>query len=196
MGYHTSAALLMSACDPRTVSLMAEILGADIELFMDGQVPYKEPHGGYVKHLHQDATYFEHAGPGPVAVLLYGVPTDERNGALRVVPGSHRNGTIRHVDTDSHMGLMWDWERALPVPGEPGDAIIFHIHCVHGSGPNSAGKPRPTFINRYRRVDDYIIAGGITSQQRIQSERAGARMSKEPADRGLVVHGRRRAALR
>ena len=97
MGYHSSAALLRLALDPPTLDVVEAVLGPDVELFLHGQVPYKEPHGGYLKHLHQDAAYFDHQGEGPLAVLVYGVDTDLTNGALHVIPGSHRQGTLRHI---------------------------------------------------------------------------------------------------
>ncbi len=144
MGYHSSAEMLRCAMDSRTLDLVEAVLGPDIELFGDGQVPYKEPRGGYLKHLHQDAAYFDHQGEGPMAVLIYGVDTDLHNGALHVVPGSHRQGTLRHQDTDSHQGLDWRWEDAVPLPGKAGDAIFFHVRTVHGSQENHSASPRPS----------------------------------------------------
>ena len=71
---------------------------------------------------------FEHRFEGPVGALSYVVDTDLVNGALHVVPGSHRMGTLRHVDTFSHLGLdpeEWPWERSVPICGQAGDTILF-----------------------------------------------------------------------
>src|SRR5437763_143966 len=119
IGYATSAAFLRSAFHAPALDVVEAILGPDVELFLNGQCLYKEPVGGHPKHLHQDAAYFEHRYEGPVAILSYAVDTDLENGALHIVPGSHRFGTLPHVDTFSHLGLAeeeWPWERALPVP--------------------------------------------------------------------------------
>ena len=191
VSYLTSAALFRSALDERTLDLAEAILGPDVELFGNGQCLYKEPVGGHPKHLHQDSAYFEHRYEGPVAILSYGVDTDLVNGALYVVPGSHRMGQLRHVDTFSHLGLdadEWPWERALPVVGRAGDSIFFHVKTIHGSQENHSEKPRPVFIHRYRRADDYIVVRGTTTANRAEAEKRAAEARKEN-QRGLMVRG-------
>jgi phytanoyl-CoA hydroxylase len=159
---------------------------------MNGQCLYKEPVGGHPKHLHQDSAYFEHRFEGPVGVLNYAVDTDLVNGALHVVPGSHRLGQLRHVDTFSHLGLdpqEWTWEQALPICGQAGDAILFHVRCIHGSKENHSTGPRPVFIHRYRRPDDYVIVNATTTDGRAVAEKHAAAARKENAQRGLMVRG-------
>lgn len=193
-GYRTSAAFFQSAFDPTLLDLVEAILGPDIELFMDGQCLYKEPVGGHPKHLHQDSAYFEHRFEGPCAVLSYLVDTDLTNGALYVAPGSHRLGQLPHIDTFSHLGLderEWPWERALPVCGQAGDAIFFHVRTVHGSQENHSTGPRPVFIHRYRRADDYVVIGGTNTANRAEAEQRAAQARKEN-QLGLMVRGRRR----
>ncbi len=191
ISYATSAAFFRSAFDDQLVDVVAAILGPNVELFMNGQCLYKEPVGGHPKHLHQDASYFEHRFEGPVGVLNYVVDTDLVNGALHVVPGSHRMGVLKHVDTFSHLGLEereWPWERALPIVGQAGDAIFFNVHCIHGSQENHSDKPRPVFIHRYRRADDYVVVSGTTTENRSLAEKRQAEAKKEN-QRGLMVRG-------
>lgn len=191
VNYFTSAAFLHSALDPRTLEIVEAILGPNVELFGHGQVLYKEPVGGHPKHLHQDAAYFEHRHEGPVGVLNYAVDTDLTNGALHVVPGSHRWGTLHHIDTFSHLGLdpnEWPWERSLPIIGQAGDSIFFHVRCIHGSKENFSGKPRPVFINRYRRADDYVLISATTAQNRAEAEKRASE-ARKANQRGLMVRG-------
>jgi hypothetical protein len=191
INYYTSAAFLQTAADPRTLDIVEAILGPNIELFINGQCLYKEPVGGHPKHLHQDSAYFEHRYEGPVAILSYVVNTDLVNGALHVVPGSHTMGTLKHVDTFSHLGLEeeeWPWERALPIIGQAGDSIFFHYKTIHGSKENHSDRSRPAFINRYRRPDDYVTVGATTAQNRAEAEKRAAQASKEN-QRGLMVRG-------
>jgi len=105
MRYSTSGTFLQSALDTKLLDIVEGIVGPNIELFMNGQCLYKEPVGGHPKHLHQDASYFEHRFEGPVAILNYAVDTNLQNGALYVVPGSHKLGMLEHIDTFSHLGL-------------------------------------------------------------------------------------------
>jgi phytanoyl-CoA hydroxylase len=191
IGYRTSATFFRTAFDKTTIDIVEAILGPNIELFGDGQCLYKEPVGGHPKHLHQDASYFEHRFEGPVGILSYVVDTDLVNGALHVVPGSHRMGTLEHVDTFSHLGLKedeWPWERALPIVGKAGDSIFFHVRCIHGSKENHSDRPRPVFINRYRRADDYVTISATTTQNRAEAEKRAAEAKKEN-QRGLMVRG-------
>ena len=195
VNYQTSAAFFHSAFDENTINIVEAILGPNVEIFGNGQCLYKEPVGGHPKHLHQDSAYFEHRYQGPVGTLNYVVDTDLVNGALHVVPGSHRLGQLKHIDTFSHLGLEedeWPWESAFPVTGKAGDSIFFNVKTVHGSKQNMSDKPRPVFINRYRRTDDYVIIGGTTTANRAEAEKRAAaaeEAKKSNSDRGLMVRG-------
>ena len=195
VNYQTSAAFFHSAFDESAVRIVEAILGPNVEIFGNGQCLYKEPVGGHPKHLHQDSAYFEHRFQGPVGILNYVVDTDLVNGALHVVPGSHKLGQLKHIDTFSHLGLEedeWPWESALPVEGKAGDSIFFNVKTVHGSKQNMSDKPRPVFINRYRRTDDFVIIGGTTTANRAEAEKRAAaaeEAKKANSDRGLMVRG-------
>lgn len=192
--YYTSATFFRSAFDPKTVDLARAVLGENVELFINGQCLYKEPVGGHPKHLHQDAAYFEHRYEGPLAMLGYVVDTNLENGALHVVPGSHKLGVLKHVDTFSHLGLEheeWPWERALPVCGKAGDAIFFHVKTIHGSKENHSTSARPVFIHRYRAADDYVVVSATTTDNRAEAEKKRDAVKKEN-QRGLMVCGTRR----
>ncbi len=196
ISYQTSAAFLQSAFDTKAVDVVEAILGPNVELFDNGQSLYKEPVGGHPKNLHQDSAYFEHRYDGPVALLNYAVDTDLVNGALYVVPGSHKFGTLTHIDTFSHLGLdedEWPWEKALPITGRPGDTIFFHYRTIHGSQENHSDKPRPVFINRYRRPDDYVTVSAATVANRAEAEKRAAQARKSQ-QQGFMVRGFREYA--
>ena len=192
VNYFTSATFLQSALDRQALDIVEAILGPNIETFGNGQSLVKEPVGGHPKHLHQDSAYFEHKYEGPVAILNYAVDTNLENGALHVVPGTHSMGQLRHVDTFSHLGLdedEWPWEASLPIEGKAGDAIFFHVKTVHGSKSNFSNEPRPVFINRYRRPDDYTIISATTTANRAAAEKRAAEVKKTNEQRGLMVRG-------
>ena len=192
ISYYTSAAFLQAAMDPTTLDIVEALLGPNIELFGNGQSLVKEPVGGHPKHLHQDSAYFEHRYEGPVAILTYVVDTDLVNGALHVVPGSHKMGQLKHIDTFSHLGLdedEWPWEAALPVVGQAGDSIFFNVKTIHGSKQNHSDSPRPVFINRYRRPDDYALIRATTTANRVEAEKQAAEARKTNDVQGLMVRG-------
>ena len=192
ISYTTSAAFLRAAMDPTALEILEAILGPNIELFGQGQSLVKEPVGGHPKHLHQDSAYFEHHFEGPVGILTYVVDTDLVNGALHVVPGTHKQGQLRHIDTFSHLGLdedEWPWEASLPITGQAGDSIFFHVRTVHGSKQNHSDTPRPVFINRYRRPDDYAIIRATTTSNRADAESRAQQARREDEPQGLMVRG-------
>ena len=72
------------------------------------------------------------------------------------------------------------------------DSIFFNVKTVHGSKQNMSDKPRPIFINRYRRTDDYVVIGGTTTANRAESEKRAAaaeEAKKAASDRGLMLRG-------
>jgi len=191
--YQESAALLQSALHSRTLDLAEAILGPNVELFGGGQVLYKEPVGGHAKHLHQDSAYFEHRYQGPLALLAYCVDTNLDNGALYVIPGSHTLGHLEHVDTTSHLGLTqeeWPWAAGVAVTGSAGDVVLFNVRTIHGSQSNFSKAPRPVFIHRYRRADDYVVVRGTTAANRTEAQ-AGAATARKEGQEGLLVRGYR-----
>ena len=111
-----------------------------------------------------------------------------------MVPGSHKLGVLRHVDTFSHLGLdpdIWTFAKAVPIEGRAGDAIFFHINTIHGSPENHAQGPRPVFIHRYRRADDYVVVNATGTANRGEAEQRVAAAKKEN-QLGFMVRGSRR----
>ena len=189
-----SGAFLRSLINPELLELLAALIGPDIELWKWGQCVYKQPRTGVPKSLHQDGYYFEHKLQSPTAVLSYAVDVDMGNAPLYVVPGSHELGLVRHED-DRWAGFalndpVW-WERAVPIEGSAGDAVIFHTCTIHGSPDNRSDRPRPVFIKRYRRADDFCVIDVANVADRQRAEQAPV-AAKTEDDWGLMVRGIRR----
>jgi len=113
------------------------------------------------------------------------------NGCLHVVPGSFKLGLLEHEDTFSHLGLdgdEWPWEASVPVIGEAGDSIFFHVNCIHGSKPNWSDAPRPVFIHRYRRADDYVVVNATSTDSLAEAAKKKEEATKEN-QKGLMVRG-------
>ena len=210
LDYLNSSALFDAATDNRTLDLVQLFLDDEnIELFSKGQCFYKEgspadaQRASNPKLMHQDSAYFMFAKQGACATLNYSVDTstDIDNGPLYVVPGSHRNGHIAHVDTPSHLGLAEnqgepvDFPGALVVNGEAGDAIFFNIHTVHGSTANRSPESRASFINRYITSDDYQTYFATDTVMRKEARakyEEGVAIGMLPAkERNFIVRGMR-----
>lgn len=190
LNYKTSGSFFQSALNPAQLDIVEGIVGPNIELKDNGQCLCKEPVGGHPKNLHQDGSYFKHKYEGPVAVLSYAQDTTVEMGALRIIPGSHKLGLLPHTDTFSHLGLDledWPWESALTIEGKAGDAIFFHINCIHGSKTNQSEKRRAVFIHRYRDPEDYTIVQGHSTDQLEEQAEAEGEVRKD--DYNFLVRG-------
>ena len=190
----TSGSFTNALLDSQLLDIVEQMLGHNIELWKWGQCVYKQPHTGVPKSLHQDGYYFEHRHQSPIAVLTYAINVDQTNGPLFVVPGSHQLGLVEHAD-DRWAGFAltdpsW-WERAVAIEGEAGDAILFHANTIHGSPENRSDRPRPVFIQRYRRADDFCMIDVGNVADRRAAERA-PHTKKVDSDWGLMVRGIRR----
>ncbi len=121
-------------------------------------IPGMRPHiGAFVgkvsadpkTHLefHQDPTYVDEFRVTTVNVWVPLVDTDERNGTLYVVPGSHLlNRYPRGYNREGfpYMSMRDDlWHRlAIPLNVRCGDAVIFHQQLFHASCANRSETER------------------------------------------------------
>jgi hypothetical protein len=52
-----------------------------------------------------------------------------------------------------------DYRTAVPLTGPAGSITIHHARTVHGSAPNSSGRPRRLLLHQYRAADAWPILG-------------------------------------
>jgi ectoine hydroxylase-related dioxygenase (phytanoyl-CoA dioxygenase family) len=101
--------------------------------------------------FHQDNGYGHLDPMTDITVWVPLVDTDERNGCLHVVPGSHEGGLLPHEAAGVNPLL-----REAACAGESvvlrlraGEGVAFSGLTLHGSGPNRSPKTRPAFYVRY-----------------------------------------------
>ena len=138
-----------------------EALGVSSPRCVVDQVNLKLPRVGTGFPWHQDSEFLawhqrsaieQHGGANVVIALD---AADESNGTLEVLRGSHAGGP-RDFAYDIGAGASdgtWDEGARVVVPLEPGDAVFFHSHLAHGSGPNRSDRPR-------RFVTLWFVGGG------------------------------------
>ena len=160
----TSPTMRSYASDPLFVALLDELLAHEVHLIGSGQVMYKVANGGVETGLHQDASYTKDFGfKEVIAAFTYVVPTTIERGCIWLVPYSHRLGLLPHQEEGNHAGVVVpgtaDWEHAVPIPGNPGDTLLWHFNVLHGSQPNVTAEDRPAVVIRYgRRGDAEVLA--------------------------------------
>jgi len=137
---------------------VAEILGDD--LLVDGTLVFHKPprDSSYVS-WHQDSVYSGwHLTPS-VSAWIALTSSHHRNGCMRVIPGSHKQGLLDHVNVQDDPNLLnrrgerikmvVDESLAVDVTLQPGEMSLHHSTIVHGSNPNTSGESRIGFIVRF-----------------------------------------------
>lgn len=111
-----------------------------------------------VPHAHAPASLLERM----VTLRLHLDACDETNGALRVIPGSHRNGKLTAADIE-------EWKARGPQDyclAEPGDALLMRPLLLHASSPATAPRHRRV-IHLEFAVDE--LPGGLAWAERISA---------------------------
>jgi non-heme Fe2+,alpha-ketoglutarate-dependent halogenase len=118
----------------------------------------KEPQNSAFVSWHQDSTYW---GLEPADIVTAWVAiseSDHANGAMRVVPGTHRGEQIAHRDTFAADNLLSrgqeiavDVEEAAAreLVLQAGEMSLHHVRLIHGSEPNPSTRRRIGFAIRY-----------------------------------------------
>jgi hypothetical protein len=99
--------------------------------------------------LHSDPTVTRERDVAALTIWCPLVDTDETNGGLRVIPGSHNvtwqiNGPGVGEYYFPYRDAIHRWSKPLSVPA--GEAIIFDSRLIHGSPRNASGRLRPVVM--------------------------------------------------
>ena len=136
---------------------------------------------------HQDATYWGLSAPDVVSAWVALTPSTLENGAMGVIPGSHRLEQLPHRDTFDHDNLLTrgqevmvevDGSKARYLELEPGEASLHHVLLVHGSPPNPSADRRigfairyiPTAVRQLHGEDGATLVRGVDSFGHFQLE--------------------------
>ena len=152
----SSPTMKRCAADSRLLDTLGVLLEKDVNLVGMGQCMYKEALHGNEAGLHQDAIYPGGEGFRDIAsTFTYLVPTPVERGCIWLVPYSQRDGLLRHEESGNRVGCIpleaCDFDRAVPLPGEAGDTLIWNAMLIHGSKGNATDGPRPALVIRYGR---------------------------------------------
>jgi ectoine hydroxylase len=169
-----------TVCDARLVDAARQILGEDVYVhqsrinFQRGVGPRSRGGSGFLWHQDFEQWHCEDGMPRmravSMAVLLErAVPA---NGALMVMPGSHRRLVQAYGDpTESERYVKGALSRGPELPtellreladrhgiehcrGEPGDVVLFDCNTIHGSHTNISPWGRAMFFAVYNAVSN------------------------------------------
>ena len=167
--------------NPRLTGAISDLIGQNVELHHT-TLHAKPPETGHPFPMHQDWAFYKHADGRYVDCLVHLDDTDDQNGCIRFLDGSHKQGALEHV-TQNPDGTTctphlptddWDLEDTVPVPAKRGDIVVFSIHTIHGSRINQSNQIRRMVRVGYRDPEN---------------EQTGGQSQGRP---GLMVWGKRR----
>jgi hypothetical protein len=165
---YADAALEGVRRDPRIFEILEPLLGRDIKQIIN-QLHWKPPGAASANFAyHQDARFrrprdaYRNLATSYVQTGIAIDRHDPANGAMLVVPGSHRlgelviptPGRILEGSPDASALEAVGLDRATVVELEPGDVALWNVFLVHGSGPNVTSGDRRFYLNGYVRAAD------------------------------------------
>lgn len=143
---------------PAVLDAVARVLGPDL-LVWRATFFYKGARDPTFVAWHQDSVYWDLEGDAVATAWLALTDSNETNGCVRVLPGSHRTPALRHaerpLDKDNllirgqALADAVDESAARPLLLAAGQFSLHHVALVHGSAANRSGAPRIGFAIRY-----------------------------------------------
>jgi phytanoyl-CoA hydroxylase len=156
--YH-DASFTRAATHPRMIEVLAQLIGPNVQLHHTKML-VKPPEKGAPFPMHQDYPYFPHERHTVVAASVHLDDTDEDNGCLHIVPGSHRLGPLE--PTGESNDLDTPLEEGTPMPAAAGDVLFFNYLTIHGSGVNASTRTRRNVLFQYRDPADLpVLRDGV-----------------------------------
>jgi Phytanoyl-CoA dioxygenase (PhyH) len=177
---------------PRILDAVEDLYGPDL-LCWSSSFFIKEPESPAFVSWHQDSTYWGLDRPDIVSAWVAFTPAHTGNGAMRVLPGSHRFEQVAHRDTFAKDNLLTrgqeiavdvDERQTVPLELEPGEMSLHHVRLVHGSPPNLSDDRRIGFAIRYLPTSVRQIAGTEDSATLVRGEDRFGNFALEPAPAG------------
>jgi phytanoyl-CoA hydroxylase len=156
--YH-DAAFTRAAANPKLVDVLTQLIGPNVQLHHTKML-VKPPEQGAPFPMHQDYPYFPHTRHSVLAASVHLDDTNEENGCLRVIAGSHKHGPLEAQGASNTLEVPL--EDGEPIPARAGDVVIFSYLTIHGSGVNASNAARRNVLFQYRDpADEPVLANGV-----------------------------------
>lgn len=138
---------------------LAQLLG-DEAVGVQSMYFYKEP-GSHGQAAHQDYYYIKNEPNTLTAAWVAMEYTNEENGCLWVIPGSHKLGLLPHGavknlkehEAWTHEVEGIDLNKETPVVLDKGDILFFDSLLIHSSTRNRSERWRRSYVCHYIRHD-------------------------------------------
>jgi ectoine hydroxylase-related dioxygenase (phytanoyl-CoA dioxygenase family) len=156
--------------DPRWLPLLQPLIGRDIKQIIN-QMHWKRPGASAGEFaFHQDVRSRRPRAAYrnlPDCYVQTGIAIDPHrasNGAMRILPGSHKLGekdlgvvghALGQAMADEQLAAAGlDPSKVIDLELNPGDVALWNVFTIHGSGSNSTLIDRRFYLNGYVRAAD------------------------------------------
>ncbi len=163
--------------DPRLLRAIFQVLGSDAYIHQS-RINFKPGFRGKEFYWHSDFETW-HAEDGmprmrAVSCLIPMTPNDEFNGALMLIPGSHRHyiSCVGHTPEDNYKRSLKQQSTGVPDDDSlrwlvdkygieaphtgPGSLLLFDCNVMHGSNSNISPFPRSNVFFVYNSVHNTL----------------------------------------
>jgi hypothetical protein len=189
-GVRGHSAFRQLALDSRILDMAEALVGPDLVLLF-AQLFCKPAESSRQVPWHQDGEYWPVRPLASCTAWLALDDVDDGNGAMRVIPGSHRGTMLRHdAKDDEDLTLKYvitedqfDESSAQSIELKAGQVSLHDIGIIHGSAANTSGRRRAGYAMRYMPATSLV-------DRTIQPAAAGANWSDLPCElvRGANRH--------
>lgn len=146
------------------VAALKALMGEALRL-QTSKLNLKSPKFGSPVQWHQDWAFYPHTNDDILAVGVMLDDTTLENGAMLVVPGSHKGPTYSHHADGRFCGAMdvtepgLGLERAVPIEGKAGSVSFHHVRAIHGSAQNKSTMSRNFLLYEVCAADAFPLLG-------------------------------------
>jgi ectoine hydroxylase-related dioxygenase (phytanoyl-CoA dioxygenase family) len=160
--YHESFLRLVD--HPVIMDTLQNLWGAGVR-FSKSKLNMKIAGCGAAVEWHQDWAFYPHTNDDLAAVGFMIDDMTPDNGAMMVIPGSHKGPVYNHHADGAFCGAVDTLEQGIDtsgakmLTGRAGSVTIHHVRTLHASAPNRSGAPRRFLLHQYEAADAWPLLG-------------------------------------
>jgi phytanoyl-CoA hydroxylase len=150
---------------PKILEIVSALIGTYGLRSNGNKLNMKYAQFGSPVEWHQDWAFYPHTNDDLLAVGVCIDSMTMENGALLVIPGSHKGPVLDHHSKTRgvFVGAVTDEdftaEGAVPLLLDAGGISIHHVRTLHGSAPNTSPNPRRLLLYQYCAIDAWPLMG-------------------------------------
>ena len=156
---------MRAASTKEMVAINMQLLGPSGVRLYGSKINLKSPRYGSPVEWHQDWAFYPHTNDDINAAGVMLDAATEENGAMRVIPGSHKGPTWDHHANGAFCGAMdlqacgLRYEDSVPLCGPAGSVSFHHVRIVHGSAQNNSDRARGFLLYEFAAADAFPLMG-------------------------------------